>query len=108
MARGPRCTAPPRPTSRRTAATTTRTHNVRSQARRRRHSSPASCGSARPTGWVRVAEVTATANRVERRLVLVVGAVVFVDTMFYAAIAPVLPGLAKELHLSKLSAGALT
>jgi MFS family permease len=52
--------------------------------------------------------VTATANRVERRLVLVVGAVVFVDTMFYAAIAPLLPGLAKELHLSKLSAGALT
>jgi MFS family permease len=52
--------------------------------------------------------VTATANRVERRLVLVVGAVVFVDTMFYAAIAPLLPELAKDLHLSKLSAGALT
>ena len=52
--------------------------------------------------------MTTTANRVERRLVLVVGAVVFVDTMFYAAIAPLLPGLAKELHLSKLSAGALT
>jgi MFS family permease len=28
--------------------------------------------------------------------------------MFYAAIAPLLPGLAKELHLSKLSAGAMT
>ena len=39
---------------------------------------------------------------------LVVGAVVFVDTMFYAAIAPLLPGLANELHLSKLSAGAMT
>src|SRR5438046_1051648 len=54
--------------------------------------------------------VTARASRyaAERRLVLVVGAVVFVDTMFYAAIAPLLPGLAKELHLSKLSAGALT
>ena len=39
---------------------------------------------------------------------LVVGAVVFVDTMFYAAIAPLLPGLAHELRLSKLSAGVLT
>jgi MFS family permease len=52
--------------------------------------------------------VAATAQRAERRLVLVVGAVVFVDTMFYAAIAPLLPGLARELHLSKFSAGALT
>jgi MFS family permease len=38
----------------------------------------------------------------------VVGAVVFVDTMFYAAIAPLLPGLAHSLHLSKLSAGVMT
>jgi MFS family permease len=52
--------------------------------------------------------VATTADRTERRLVLVVGAVVFVDTMFYAAIAPLLPGLANELHLSKLSAGAMT
>src|SRR5205085_8738577 len=44
----------------------------------------------------------------ERRLVIVVGAVVFVDTMFYAAIAPLLPGLAHSLHLSKLSAGVMT
>jgi MFS family permease len=43
-----------------------------------------------------------------RQLVLVVGAVVFVDTMFYAAIAPLLPSLSHELHLSKLSAGVLT
>jgi MFS family permease len=40
--------------------------------------------------------------------VVVVGAVVFVDTMFYAAIAPLLPGLAHSLHLSKLSAGVMT
>ena len=39
---------------------------------------------------------------------LVVGAVVFVDSMFYAAIAPLLPALARELHLSKLSAGVMT
>ena len=39
---------------------------------------------------------------------LVVGAIVFVDTMFYAAIAPLLPTLAHELHLSKLSAGVMT
>jgi MFS family permease len=44
----------------------------------------------------------------ERRLVIVIGAVVFVDTMFYAAIAPLLPGLAHSLHLSKLSAGVMT
>src|SRR5947209_7230320 len=44
----------------------------------------------------------------ERRLVLVVGAVMFVDTMFFAAIAPLLPSLAHELHLSKLSAGVMT
>jgi predicted MFS family arabinose efflux permease len=42
------------------------------------------------------------------RLVLVVGAVVFVDTLFYAVIAPLLPQLAHELHLSKLSAGVMT
>jgi MFS family permease len=47
-------------------------------------------------------------NPAERRLVFVVGAVVFVDTMFYAAITPLLPGLAHSLHLSKLSAGVLT
>jgi len=52
--------------------------------------------------------VTATANTTERRLVLVIGAIVFVDTMFYAAIAPLLPTLAHELHLSKLSAGVMT
>jgi MFS family permease len=44
----------------------------------------------------------------ERRLVLVIGAVMFVDTMFYAVIAPLLPGLAHELRLSKLSAGLMT
>jgi predicted MFS family arabinose efflux permease len=46
--------------------------------------------------------------RGERRLMLVMGAVVFVDTMFYAVIAPLLPGLAHHLHLSRLSAGVLT
>jgi MFS family permease len=44
----------------------------------------------------------------ERRLVIVISAVVFVDTMFYAVIAPLLPGLAHELRLSKLSAGLMT
>lgn len=44
----------------------------------------------------------------ERRLVAVVGAVVFVDTMFYAAIAPLLPALVHSLQLSKLSAGVMT
>src|ERR1022692_482245 len=44
----------------------------------------------------------------ERRLVLVIGAVVFLDTLFYAVIAPLLPALAHELRLSKLSAGLMT
>jgi MFS family permease len=44
----------------------------------------------------------------ERRLVAVVSAVLFLDTMFYAVIAPLLPGLVHELHMSKLSAGLMT
>ncbi|MEA2198694.1 MAG: hypothetical protein QOJ25_2745 [Solirubrobacteraceae bacterium] len=49
-----------------------------------------------------------TRDAAARRLVLVIGAVMFVDTMFYAVIAPLLPGLAHELRLSKLSAGLMT
>jgi MFS family permease len=62
-------------------------------------------GRGDPLRWpvVAVARISS-----ERRLVLVIGAVVFVDLMFYAAIAPLLPGLARELHLSKLSAGVMT
>ncbi|HTU86588.1 MAG TPA: MFS transporter [Solirubrobacteraceae bacterium] len=41
-------------------------------------------------------------------LFLVAGAVVFFDTMFYSAVAPLLPSLTRELHLSKASAGVLT
>jgi MFS family permease len=43
-----------------------------------------------------------------QKLALLVGAVVFLDTMFYAVIAPLLPQLTHQLHLSKLSAGVLT
>ena len=43
-----------------------------------------------------------------RLLFGVAGAIVFVDTMFYAAVAPLLPALTRELHLSKASAGVLT
>ncbi len=42
------------------------------------------------------------------RLVQAVCTVVFLDTMLYAVLAPLLPGLAAELGLSKLSAGVLT
>jgi MFS family permease len=42
-----------------------------------------------------------------RRLVLLVGAVVLVDTMFYAAITPLLPALADRLALGKSGAGVL-
>src|SRR5919199_3416201 len=42
-----------------------------------------------------------------RRLLLLVGAIVFVDTMFFAALTPLLPHYAHDLHLSKAGAGAL-
>ena len=42
-----------------------------------------------------------------RRLGLLVGAIVLVDTMFYAAITPLLPRLADELDLGKNGAGVL-
>jgi MFS family permease len=58
-------------------------------------------GATRPAG-------RSQPRRAERRLVLVVGAVVFLDTLFYAVIAPLLPSLSNELRLSKLSAGLLT
>ena len=45
--------------------------------------------------------------RAVRRLALLVGAIVLVDTMFYAAITPLLPELADELDLGKNGAGVL-
>lgn len=42
------------------------------------------------------------------RPVFVVGLVAFVDTMLYAVLTPMLPGLASHLRLSKLSAGVLS
>jgi MFS family permease len=43
-----------------------------------------------------------------RRLFVLVAAVILLDTMFYAAITPLLPGYADDLGLSKSSAGILT
>lgn len=42
-----------------------------------------------------------------RRLVLLVSAIVLVDTMFYAVVAPLLPAYADELGLSKAATGVL-
>jgi MFS family permease len=42
-----------------------------------------------------------------RRLLLLVGAIVFVDTMFFAALTPLLPHYADDLGLSKAHAGLL-
>ncbi|HEV7772360.1 MAG TPA: MFS transporter [Conexibacter sp.] len=42
-----------------------------------------------------------------RRLLLLVGAIVFVDTMFFSAITPLLPHYAERFDLSKTSAGIL-
>jgi MFS family permease len=43
-----------------------------------------------------------------RRLMWVIGAVVFLDTLFYTVVAPLLPDLSHHLHLSKSGAGVLT
>ena len=48
------------------------------------------------------------AQRELRLLFIVAGAVVFFDTVFYAAVVPLLPTLTQQLHLSKASAGVLT
>jgi len=45
--------------------------------------------------------------RLLRRLVLVVGAVVLLDTAFFAVVAPLLPTLSHQFHLSKLGVGLL-
>jgi MFS family permease len=42
-----------------------------------------------------------------RRLLLLVGAIVFVDTMFFAALTPLLPHYSHELGLTKAGAGVL-
>src|SRR5918999_3817784 len=42
-----------------------------------------------------------------RRLLLLVGAIVFVDTMFFAALTPLLPDYKERLDLSKSEAGVL-
>src|SRR5687768_10985587 len=42
-----------------------------------------------------------------RRLLLLVGAIVFVDSMFYVALTPLLPDYAERLDLSKTGAGIL-
>jgi MFS family permease len=42
-----------------------------------------------------------------RRLLLLVSALVWVDTMLFAALTPLLPHFAESLHLSKAAAGAL-
>lgn len=47
-------------------------------------------------------------TRGHRRLFLLVGAALLLDTTFYAVITPLLPQLSHQLHLSKLSAGVLT
>ena len=42
-----------------------------------------------------------------RRLLLLVSALVWVDTMLFAALTPLLPHFAHSLHLSKTGAGVL-
>ena len=42
-----------------------------------------------------------------RRLVLLASAIVFVDTSFYAVVAPLLPSYVEQFDLSKTGAGVL-
>ena len=42
-----------------------------------------------------------------RRLLILTSAVVFVDTLFYAALTPLLPHYVETLHISKTGAGVL-
>jgi MFS family permease len=42
-----------------------------------------------------------------RRLLALVGAIIFVDTMFFAALTPLLPGYAEDLNLTKAGVGVL-
>jgi predicted MFS family arabinose efflux permease len=42
------------------------------------------------------------------RLLLVVSTAIFLETLFYAVITPLLPGLSHQLHLSKATAGLMT
>src|SRR5947209_18607905 len=51
--------------------------------------------------------ITAAGGVELRRLLALVGAVVFVDTIFFAALTPLLPHYAHELGLSKAGAGVL-
>ncbi|HEX3803291.1 MAG TPA: MFS transporter [Solirubrobacteraceae bacterium] len=49
-----------------------------------------------------------SSRNANERLLLVVSIAVFLDTLFYAVITPLLPELSHQLHLSKLSAGVMT
>jgi MFS family permease len=60
---------------------------------------PSSSG-ANPPGWTDLPPV--------RKLLLLVGGIVFVDTMFFAALTPLLPDYADEFNLSKAGAGVLS
>ena len=55
----------------------------------------------------RILPHAAVASSAMRRLFLLVAAVVLVDTMFFAAVAPLLPHYSDELGLSKSAAGVL-
>ena len=74
-------------------------------ARDRRPRRSPTCASAMGVGAPR--RVTRRRTHPCARLVLLVGAVVLVDTMFYAAITPLLPELADDLGLGKNGAGVL-
>src|SRR3954451_15865917 len=77
------------------------------RARGRRARSAAASWPTRATRWASGRARTPDPRARVRRLVWLVGAVVLVDTMFYAAITPLLPELADRLDLGKGAAGVL-
>src|SRR5580765_674336 len=83
---------------------------ARAPERRRRAGANRSAAPLRrrgPGGAPRVPRQAPRALAVLRRLLFLVGAVVLVDTMFYAALTPLLPHYSDDLGLSKTSAGIL-
>ena len=60
----------------------------------------------RPANWL-IAVASAVACSIVRRLMILAGAIVVVDTMFFAALTPLLPDYADDFGLSKAGAGLL-
>jgi len=64
-------------------------------------------GPRRPVGWSHAGARAGRTLREMRRLLVLVSALVWVDTMLYAALTPLLPHFARDMGLSKSLSGVL-